>query len=630
MQISALRSRLAARLPITLSVVSLGIMSTLALGQQAPIPSKEAQAKSHALILEIFKEDLANAKDAAANSKLAATLLQQGRESKGKEEAANRYMLYQMAADLAAQAGDTPLALTAVEEMARSFRVNTQELKISVLLASGKHTESKEANKALVELILPMIGDAVEADDYDAALKLSQLALDAARKSKNLPLVTAVLKRDQEVRAVQKGFAHLKPFVDRLKKDPKDAEANLELGKYYALLKGNWDKALPLLAMGSDETLKNHARVDLAAPKDGKNQLALADSWWNLAEKEKDPARLNLQVRAKTWYEKAVVNLAGLNRTKALRRLEQINARLEGTNTGTQGPIGELKKFEGHTDEIKSVAISADGRYAASGGLDQTVRIWNLTTGKEEQVLRGHTGQVWSVAFHPNTRQVLSGSWDGTVRLWDIKTGMESKRITNPKDVNGVAITRDGSKILSGCDSQNAFLWNASTGEEIRRYGGFKDYVYAVAFAPDGRRIACGSNDRSLRVFDMNTGQPVKVWEGLDDPVMAVAFSPDSRHVFFSGTKAIQQFEIASGKEVRRFEGHTGRVLGMALSFDGRRLVTGGDDGTVRYWDVATGKQLHLFKGHMQAVNSVSISNDGRHAVSAGLDKTVRLWGLPR
>jgi hypothetical protein len=611
-------------------MLAFGIMIPAAGAQQTPIPSKEAQVKAQALILEIFKEDLANAKDAAANSKLAAILLQQGRESKGKEEAANRYMLYQMAADLAAQAGDTTLALTAIEEMARAFSVNAQELKITVLLTSGKHTESKEANKALVELILPMIGDAVEADDYDVALKLSRLALDAARKSKSLPLVTAVLKRDQEVRAVQKGFAHLKPFVERLKKDPKDAQANLELGKYFALLKGNWTKALPLLALGSDDTLKAQARADLAGPKEGKGQLELADGWWNLADKEKDPAKLNLQIRAKVWYEKAVLNLAGLNRTKALRRLEQINARLEGVAVGTQGPVGELKKMEGHTDEIKGVAISADGRHAASGGLDQTVRIWNLSTGKEEQILRGHTMQIWSVVFHPNNRQVLSGSWDATVRLWDIKTGMEAKRITNPKDVNGVAITRDGSKILSGCDSQQAFLWNASTGEEIRRYGGFKDYVYAVAFAPDGRHIACGSNDRSLRVFDMATGQPVKIWEGLADPVLAVAFSPDSRFVFSSGSNSIQQFEIATGKEVRRFEGHTGRALGMALSIDGRRLVTGGDDGTVRYWDVATGKQLHLFKGHTQAVNAVAISNDGRHAVSAGLDKTVRLWGLPR
>ena len=619
---------------LLLALLAMGIMCTLAVGQQTPIPSKEAQAKARALIQEIFKDDLAQAsdsKDGAAKSKLASVFLQQGRESKDKEEAANRYMLFQMAADLAAQAGDAPLALTAVEELARSFPVNGLELKVTVLQAAGKHTESKEANKALVDLILPMIADAADADDYEVALKLSQVALDAAKKSKNLPLVTAVQKRDQEVRAVQKSFAHLKPFVERLKKDPKDAEANLELGKYFGLLKGNWKKALPLLALGSDETLGRQARADFAGAKDAKGQLSLADGWWNLAEKQKDPAKLNLQLRAKVWYEKAVLNLAGLNRTKALRRLEQINARLEGVGVpGTQGPIGELKKFEGHTDEIKGVAISVDGRYAASGGLDQTVRVWNLATGKEEQVLRGHTMQVWSVVFHPNNRQVLSASWDATVRLWDIKSGMENKKITHPKDVNGVAITRDGSKILSGCDNQNAFLWNASTGDEIRRYGGFKDYVYAVAFAPDSRHIACGSNDRSLRVFDMKTGQPVKIWEGLDDPVLAVAFSPDSRYVFSSGSKAIQQFEISSGKEVRRFEGHTSRALGMALSVDGRRLVTGGDDGTVRLWDVASGKQVHLFKGHTAAVNAVAISTDGRHAVSAGLDKTVRLWGLPR
>src|SRR3974390_2458988 len=84
----------------------LGLMATVAGAQQTPIPSKDAQAKAKGLILEIFKEDLASAKDAAAKVKLANVLLQQSRESKDKEEAPNRYMLYQMAANLAAQAGD--------------------------------------------------------------------------------------------------------------------------------------------------------------------------------------------------------------------------------------------------------------------------------------------------------------------------------------------------------------------------------------------------------------------------------------------------------------------------------------------------------------------------------------------
>jgi WD40 repeat protein len=620
-----------------LTLVALGLTTLVGAqdGVKAPIPSKQAQAKARALIIEIFKDDLAGAKDAAAKTKLAGYLLQQGKDS--KDEPANRYMLYVAARDLAAEAGDALLALSAVEELGRAFNVPVLQMKTAALAAAAAHLQSKEAASALVDLLMPLIAEAADADDYETALTLGRVAEEAAKKSKSIPLVAAVQKRNEEVRAVQKGFAHLEPYIERVKKDAKDAEANLELGRYFGLLKGKWEKAIPLLAMGNDAGLRAQARKDLADPKEGIGQLVVADGWWELAGKEKDPARLHLEARAKFWYEKAVVNLAGLNRTKALRRIDQISARLEGTPAaGPPGPVGEIRKFEGHSDEVKCVALSLDGRYAVSGGFanngvganENCVHIWNLATGKREGLLRGHSKGIYGVVFHPNNRQVASSSWDKTARLWDIKTAKEAKRFTHPIDVNGLAIARDGSKLLAGCDNKHAYLWNISTEEQIRDFAGFKDFVYAVAFAPDGKHVACGSSDKSIRVFDQSTGKAERVLE-QGDAVTALAFSPDSRYLFSCGDLLAHKWDLTSGKAIRQFEGHKGRVLALALSLDGRRLVTGGDDQTVRFWDVASGKQVHIFEGHTGAVNSVAISADGHRALSGSTDRTVRLWGLP-
>src|SRR6185369_6327232 len=129
-------------------------------------------------------------------------------------------------------------------------------------------------------------------------LQLGGIAETAAKKAKSDPLAKAVRERVQEVQAAEKSFSRLQPFIDRLKKDTKDAEANLELGKYFGLFKGKWDKVMPFLAAGSDEALKALAVLDLVKPKKGKDQVLVGDGWWELAAKEKSAGKLNLQRRA--------------------------------------------------------------------------------------------------------------------------------------------------------------------------------------------------------------------------------------------------------------------------------------------------------------------------------------------
>jgi WD40 repeat protein len=78
----------------------------------------------------------------------------------------------------------------------------------------------------------------------------------------------------------------------------------------------------------------------------------------------------------------------------------------------------EVRRFTGHTDWVKSVAFSPDGRFVLSGSEDQALRLWEVATGQEVHRFTGHTGGVWSVAFSPDGRYVLSGSYDQTLRLW--------------------------------------------------------------------------------------------------------------------------------------------------------------------------------------------------------------------
>ena len=77
--------------------------------------------------------------------------------------------------------------------------------------------------------------------------------------------------------------------------------------------------------------------------------------------------------------------------------------------------------LEGHTESVKSIAISSDSKYIVSGGYDNTVRIWNLQDKTQEAVLQGHTDWVYSVAITSDNTYIVSGGWDNTVRIWNLQ-----------------------------------------------------------------------------------------------------------------------------------------------------------------------------------------------------------------
>ncbi|WP_424094596.1 AAA-like domain-containing protein [Moorena producens] len=121
----------------------------------------------------------------------------------------------------------------------------------------------------------------------------------------------------------------------------------------------------------------------------------------------------------------------------------------------------------GHEDEVKTVAISPDGKFIASGSEDKTVKVWegdtqdwNLTKPKLRHTLTGHSDRITGVTFRPNSTMIASASADKTVKLWDHNGNLLSTLTAHQDEVEGIAFSQDGKILASASADSNVILWN--------------------------------------------------------------------------------------------------------------------------------------------------------------------------
>jgi WD40 repeat protein len=293
----------------------------------------------------------------------------------------------------------------------------------------------------------------------------------------------------------------------------------------------------------------------------------------------------------------------------------------------------EPREFTGHTSAVESVAVAANGRLAVSGGQDDTVRVWDVRTGREVHRLAGHTNAVHAVAFSPDGRLVLSGSEDLTARLWDVREGREVGRLEgHTGGVRGVAFSADGRRALTGSTDSTLRVWDLRTREEVTRVDRLSSAVLCVALSADGHRALSGGEGGEVCYWDLD-GDRYRPLKGHRDYVRGVAFSPDGQWALSgSDDQTVRLWDLRRGTEACRFERGLGEVHGVAFSPDGRRALTAGRDGAVRLWalpvDGGFGEELRRFEGHRGEAWAVAFAPDGLRALSGGDDGVVRLWGL--
>jgi RNA polymerase sigma factor (sigma-70 family) len=246
-----------------------------------------------------------------------------------------------------------------------------------------------------------------------------------------------------------------------------------------------------------------------------------------------------------------------------------------------------------------------------------------------------HMHNIISLLYSRDGKKLVSGSWDATVRMWDATTGEELRRFKSDSEgLSSVALSPDGSVVAGGNMHRTLFFWDAATGKELRRFEGLENTVFGLTFAPDGKTLA-GVSGNVARVWDVASGKEVRRWVGPKEDLRPFVFSPDLKTIALGSREgAIHRWDLTTEKEVKQFPSDQAGIASLAFSQDGQTLVSCGNvrenlgKGTVRFWNPDTGKEkLRL---NRKDVSRVVFSLDGKAVAAARQPATVSVCDLPQ
>ena len=288
--------------------------------------------------------------------------------------------------------------------------------------------------------------------------------------------------------------------------------------------------------------------------------------------------------------------------------------------------------LKGHAGCVVSLAFSPNRDLLASGGIDNTVRLWDFSGSepRELAVLQSGGEEVHALAFSFDNKMLVFGTVGGHIWFWDLTD-------KQPRAVDVLQGHRDGicamafspdNKLLAFGAGRNLHIFDIST-SEFRTWADLSGHtgdILAVAVAPDGKRFATASQDGTIRLWT-----PHRFWNKRQAVLQAgapnsVAFSPDGTTLACgSRDQTVQIWDVSTDVPQRkvRYTDNRGGIRLAVFQPSGRTLVTIEDQGRASIWDLDTGTRREEWAVPFVKAYTFAFSHEGRYLATGNTDGTV-------
>jgi WD40 repeat protein len=291
---------------------------------------------------------------------------------------------------------------------------------------------------------------------------------------------------------------------------------------------------------------------------------------------------------------------------------------------------------------INHVAFSPDGKLLATGGRDNTIKLWEVKTGRVLRSSRTTSDGAAHITFSPDGKLLASiGSFDSdfAVTLWNVMTGDKLRKLEGRSMVRAVAFSPDGKILASGHLDKTIKLWDVETGKVIRTLLGRHGYEYgSLRFTRGGETLISGSDIgigrygyRTLTSWDLNSGAEIFTITGkTDDAYFVDALSPDVSilAVVFQGRDdLIELRNVSTGKLVRTITSPV-KCTSLSFSTDGKFLAAENAGNEIALLDVSSGANLHTITGPPLIRDSFVFSPDAKTIATAHKNGAIKVWDI--